>query len=225
MTACDVRSPSTPRSSSRATATASRAADRRRRRRRSPRCRLLCGERHEAPLRGRRPKTNRPRKSDEDSGKSRRVCVPRDSVRARGRVHERAAHRDEVPHFGVGRTRHGCELRGSTLEAGGVAEHARLAGHEPLDSSRATGVSARVAGNGAGRMRLDASQHAGLVGLVLPACDGVDVRARRTRARRAASSTRAGSRRARPSTRLRRTPTARAGRSAPSRSVQTPPHR
>ena len=48
-------------------------------------------------------------------------------------VDERGADRDQVADFGVRRAGHGRELRGGALEAGGVAEHPRFMGHEPLE--------------------------------------------------------------------------------------------
>src|SRR5689334_24643607 len=141
MIACDVRSPSTPRSSSRATATASRSGPTAASasltfppfaKPPSPRCRLLCGEGYEPPVRG-----SAEHEPAEKLGRGIReveagVRATRLGACSCG-IDERGADRDQVADFGIGRAGHGRELRRGALEAGGVTEHARLMGHEPLE--------------------------------------------------------------------------------------------
>ena len=93
--------------------------------------RLLGGEGYEAALGGRAE-----HESAEELGRllgevEAGVRATRLGARSCG-VDERGADRDQVADFGVGRAGHGRELRGGALEAGGVTEHARVAGHEPL---------------------------------------------------------------------------------------------
>ena len=170
--------------------------------------------------------TNRPYSASDVSGKSARVCAPRDSSRAvaAATIAARHAHagcgpRTSARHASrqlVGeRRRDRASVTARALQARGIAHDAAVGRHRVLDrAAHLVGVARRrrcAAHDGVeiGRRRLPRSSTPVIapVGSARRSCRRRSPRrhASRTRARRAASSTRAGWRRARRCTRLRRT--------------------